>query len=147
MALKTMGLRDAPRFFQSIINQALSEHLGVICAAYLDDIIVVSENEADHATHVELVLEALRKANFKLKKSKCHLFAKFFCISDFDSTRVTRKFSSPADCSHTSPLYTKNSQPNHTKQPKQKDGTNQATKGDHCHKFACGRTRHAILPG
>ena len=70
------GLKQAPDFFQNIINKALGEHIGIRVTIYLDDLCVFSENESQHWHDLELVMKALRQANFKLKKSICHFFCK-----------------------------------------------------------------------
>ena len=68
------GLKNAPAVFQRIINTVLQKQIGKTCFAYLDDVIVFSENPEDHEKHVEDVLVALEKANLKLKSSKCKWF-------------------------------------------------------------------------
>ena len=47
------------------------------CAlAFMDDIIVFSETFEDHVKHLEAVFERLRKANLRLKISKCEFVKK-----------------------------------------------------------------------
>jgi hypothetical protein len=66
-----MGLATAPSVFQRFINSVLAPYLDIFCFAYLDDIIIFSENEQEHDKHVNLILEALEKNNLHLKPSKC----------------------------------------------------------------------------
>lgn len=66
-----MGLATAPSIFQRFINATLAPYLGLFCFAYLDDIIVFSENEQEHERHVTQVLEALEKYKLHLKPIKC----------------------------------------------------------------------------
>jgi hypothetical protein len=54
-------LANAPATFQSYIHQALSRLLDRTCVVYLDDILIYSENEEDHNTHVEEVPDRLIK--------------------------------------------------------------------------------------
>ena len=42
--------------------------------AYLDDIIIFSQNEEEHLKHIETILKKLKKADLKLNESKCHFF-------------------------------------------------------------------------
>ena len=35
--------------------------------AYLDDIIIFSQNEEDHLKHIEVIFQKLKKADLKLK--------------------------------------------------------------------------------
>ena len=44
--------------------------------AYLDDIIIFSQNEEDHLKHIEIIFKKLKKASLKLKESKCDFFKK-----------------------------------------------------------------------
>jgi hypothetical protein len=53
------------------MNDVLFEYLDVFCTAYLDDILIYSENEEEHAHHVALVLEKLRAAGLQADIKKC----------------------------------------------------------------------------
>ena len=44
--------------------------------AYLDDIIIISQNEQEHLKHIEIIFKKLKKAGLKLKESKCDFFKK-----------------------------------------------------------------------
>jgi hypothetical protein len=61
------------------MNNVLFEYLNDFCTAYLDNIIIYSENEAEYTEHVRRVLQRLLKAGlyvdikknkFKVKKTK-----------------------------------------------------------------------------
>jgi transposase InsO family protein len=65
------GLANAPATFQSYIDRALADLKDVICVAYLDDIVIFSQNEKDHKEHVRTVLERLRTYKLYAKVSKC----------------------------------------------------------------------------
>jgi transposase InsO family protein len=65
------GLTNAPATFQALINNVLRKHLDMFVIAYLDDILIYSENEADHVKHVQMVLDCLDKYHLRLKPSKC----------------------------------------------------------------------------
>ena len=66
------GLAQAPAYFQKLMNKVLK---GLdFCMAYLDDIIIFSKTEEEHLHHIEVVLERLKEAQLKLKKSKCEFF-------------------------------------------------------------------------
>lgn len=66
-----MGLATAPSIFQRFINATLAPFLGIFCFAYLDDIIIFSDDEKKHDKHTEQVLDALAKAGLHLKPAKC----------------------------------------------------------------------------
>ena len=65
------GLTNAPATFQAYINEALGDLLDVICVVYLDDILIFSKSETEHAEHVRQVLERLRQYSLYVKLSKC----------------------------------------------------------------------------
>jgi hypothetical protein len=65
------GLTNAPASFQHFINDVLRPYLDVFVTAYLDDILIYSDNLNDHRNHVLKVLEALSKAGLHLKPEKC----------------------------------------------------------------------------
>ena len=65
------GLANAPATFQSYINRALREYLDVFCIAYLDDILIFSDNEEVHEEHVRMVLGRLRQFRLFGKLVKC----------------------------------------------------------------------------
>jgi len=55
-------LTNAPATFQAYINDALRPFVDRFCTAYLDDILIYSENEEQHIEHIKQILEALTKA-------------------------------------------------------------------------------------
>ena len=62
----------SPSYFQQLMNQVLQ---GLDFAiAYLDDIIIFSNNEVEHLQHLETVFKRLKYAGLKLKESKCDFF-------------------------------------------------------------------------
>ena len=68
------GLAQAPSYFQNLMNKILN---GLnFTLAYLDDIIIFSETAEQHLKHIQIVLNRLRQAKLKLKKSKCAFFKK-----------------------------------------------------------------------
>lgn len=68
------GLKNAPAIFQRTLDDILNEYIGKFCQVYVDDIIIYSKNEADHAKHIETIFETLRKANMKVQLDKCKFF-------------------------------------------------------------------------
>jgi RNase H-like domain found in reverse transcriptase/Reverse transcriptase (RNA-dependent DNA polymerase) len=59
------GLSNGPASFQRYINDALARHLDQFCTAYMDDILIYSDNIHQHREHVRSVLQALRKAGLQ----------------------------------------------------------------------------------
>ena len=69
------GLTNGPATYQRYMNDVLFEYLDDFYTAYLDDILIYSENQAEHEEHVKKVLERLRKAGLQadIKKSEFHV--------------------------------------------------------------------------
>src|SRR5450432_1544087 len=66
------GLTNGPATYQRYMNDVLFDFLDDFCTAYLDDILIYSENPKEHEGHVRKVLERLRKAGLQadIKKSE-----------------------------------------------------------------------------
>lgn len=65
------GLANAPSTFQRYINWILREYLDIFCSAYVDDILIFSDDLRTHRTHVETVLKCLRDAGLRADIDKC----------------------------------------------------------------------------
>ncbi|QRW07646.1 Retrotransposable element Tf2 protein [Ceratobasidium sp. AG-Ba] len=70
------GLKNAPAVLQRMMNDIFRHLLGVTVVVYMDDILIFSEKEEDHAEHVKEVLKILRENNLYAKLSKCEFFVK-----------------------------------------------------------------------
>ena len=66
-----LGLTNAPATFQRWINSTLNRYLDICCLVYLDDILIYSNDLAQHKKDVRNIMETIRKAGMKLKPSKC----------------------------------------------------------------------------
>ena len=68
------GLRNAPATFQRFMNMMLSSSdpaLRQCVMAYLDDVVIFSNNVEEHAEQLKSVLAMLSRHGLKLKLSKC----------------------------------------------------------------------------
>jgi len=66
------GLRNAGATYQRMMNKVYNkELLGDILEVYMDDMIVKSKEEIDHAAHLKRVFEQTRKCNMRLNPEKC----------------------------------------------------------------------------
>ena len=54
------GLTNTPASFQRFINEVLREHLDIFVIAYLDDILIFSENYDEHIEHIRKVLKKIK---------------------------------------------------------------------------------------
>jgi len=53
------------------MNSMLRDGLDSFCCVYLDDILVFSRNEMEHAQHLKWVFNRLRAHNLRVKQAKC----------------------------------------------------------------------------
>ena len=65
------GLTNGPATYQRYMNDILFDYLDDFCSVYLDDVLVYSENEAEHELHVKKVLQRLRDAGLQVDIRKC----------------------------------------------------------------------------
>ena len=65
------GLTNAPTTFCTLMNQVFKDYLDKFVVVYLDDIMVYSSILEEHAHHLRLVFEALRKEQLYVKREKC----------------------------------------------------------------------------
>jgi hypothetical protein len=92
------GLMNAPASFQHFINNILRPYLDIFVTAYLNDILIYSDNLDEYHIHVQKVLQALSDANLHLKPKKCEFhwqevkYLGFIISTDgtkMDPTKVT----------------------------------------------------------
>ena len=55
------GLRNAPATFMCLMNSVFSRYLDKFVLVFLDDILIYSKNEEEHAEHLRLTLQLLRE--------------------------------------------------------------------------------------
>ncbi|XP_031782109.1 uncharacterized protein K02A2.6-like [Nasonia vitripennis] len=67
----SLGLRNAAQSLQRAMDQLLRDL--PFARAYLDDIIVASNNEEEHVGHLRTLFDVLRAANIKVNPEKCVL--------------------------------------------------------------------------
>jgi hypothetical protein len=56
------GLVNAPSTFQHYVNDILRPYLDIFCTAYIDDILIYSDNIEEYKKYVRLVIEACKEA-------------------------------------------------------------------------------------
>jgi len=57
----SFGLTNAPAYFMYLMNSVFMLELDNFIVVFIDDILVYSENEEEHAEHVRIVLPRLRE--------------------------------------------------------------------------------------
>src|SRR6266498_260538 len=72
----SFGLTNAPAFFMYLMNSVFMKELDKFMVVFLDDIMVYSKDEAEHAEHLRVVLSRLREHKLYAKFSKCAFWLK-----------------------------------------------------------------------
>jgi hypothetical protein len=72
----SFGLTNAPTYFMYMMNKVFMEYLDKFVVVFIDDILVYSKNEEEHAAHLRLVLQKLREHKLYAKRSKCDFWLK-----------------------------------------------------------------------
>ena len=67
-------LTNALATYQALINNVLRAHLDLIVIAYLDNILIYSENKKEYIQYVQDVLKYLSRANLLLKPKKYRFY-------------------------------------------------------------------------
>ena len=65
------GLTNAPTAFMDLMNRVFKKYLDKFLIVFIDDILIYSQTEDDHAEHLRIALEVLRREKLYAKFSKC----------------------------------------------------------------------------
>jgi hypothetical protein len=70
----SFGLTNAPAHFMYLMNLVFMQELDKFIVVFIDDILVYSQNEKEHAEHLRIVLTRLRDNQLYAKFSKCEFW-------------------------------------------------------------------------
>ena len=70
----SFGLTNAPAFFMYLMNSVFMSELDKFVVVFIDDILIYSKNDEEHAQHLWIVLARLREHKLYAKFSKCELW-------------------------------------------------------------------------
>src|SRR3954462_4617787 len=70
----SFGLTNAPATFLRLMNSIFMEYLEKFVVVYLNDSLIYSKNDEEHAEHLRLVLMKLREHRLYAKFSKCEFW-------------------------------------------------------------------------
>ena len=70
----SFGLTNAPTAFIDLMNHVFRPYVDLFVVVFIDDILVYSKDREDHDTHLQVVLETLRKEQLYAKLSKCEFW-------------------------------------------------------------------------
>ncbi|GKB45556.1 putative reverse transcriptase domain-containing protein, partial [Tanacetum coccineum] len=65
------GLTNAPAVFMDLMNRVCKPYLDKFVIVFIDDILIYSHNKKEHANHLRIILELLKKDKLYAKFSKC----------------------------------------------------------------------------
>jgi hypothetical protein len=70
------GVTDAPTGFMEYINRIFHSYLDRFVVVFINDILVFSKSEDEHAEHLRIVLRTLQEKKLYAKLSKCEFWLK-----------------------------------------------------------------------
>jgi hypothetical protein len=70
----SFGLTNAPAYFMYLMNSVFMPELDKFVVVFIDDILIYSKSEEDHADHIRAVLQRLRDHHLYAKFSKCEFW-------------------------------------------------------------------------
>ena len=70
----SFGLTNALAYFMYLMNSVFMPKLDKFVVVFIDDILIYSKNEEDHANHLRVVLQRLRDHRLYAKFSKCEFW-------------------------------------------------------------------------
>ena len=70
----SFGLTNAPAFFMYLMNSVFMPKLDKFVVVFIDDILIHSKNNEEHAHHLRIVLTRLREPKLYAKFSKCEFW-------------------------------------------------------------------------
>ena len=72
----SFGLTNAPAHFMYLMNSVFMLELDKFVVVFIDDILIYSKNEEEHAEHLRIVLQRLREHKLYAKFTKCEFWLK-----------------------------------------------------------------------
>ncbi|GKA90590.1 putative reverse transcriptase domain-containing protein [Tanacetum coccineum] len=82
------GLTNAPAVFMDMMNRVCKPYLDKFVIVFIDDILIYSKSKEEHAEHLKLILELLKKEELYAKFLKCD----FWCQGLAGYTQKNVKF-------------------------------------------------------
>ncbi|GJU92831.1 putative reverse transcriptase domain-containing protein [Tanacetum coccineum] len=68
------GLTNAPAVFMDLMNWVCKPYMDKFVILFIDDILIYSKSKEEHAEHLKLILELLKKEELYAKFSKCEFW-------------------------------------------------------------------------
>nr|GEU51459.1 putative reverse transcriptase domain-containing protein [Tanacetum cinerariifolium] len=74
LQVMSFGLTNAPTIFIDLMNRVCKPYLDKFMNVLIDDILIYSKSEEEHAEHLKLILELLKKEELYAKFPKCEFW-------------------------------------------------------------------------
>jgi hypothetical protein len=75
-SVMSFGVTNAPGVFMEYMNRIFHPYLDKFVVVFIDDILVYSKSEVEHAEHLKVVLQTLKDKKLYAKLSKCEFWLK-----------------------------------------------------------------------
>ena len=73
----SFGLNNAPTAFMDLMYRVFKPYLDMFVIIFIDDILIYSKNEEDHASYLRIVLQTLKDRELYAKFSTCEFWLEF----------------------------------------------------------------------
>jgi hypothetical protein len=70
----SFDLANAPAFFMNLMSSVFMDYLDKFVVVFIDDILIYSQSEEEHANHLRMVLQRLQEHQLYAKLSKCEFW-------------------------------------------------------------------------
>jgi hypothetical protein len=74
--MMSFGLTNSLTYIMDLMNKVFMEYLDKFVIVFINDILVCTKDEKEHAEHLRLVLQKLRDHRLYNKLSKCEFWIK-----------------------------------------------------------------------
>jgi hypothetical protein len=74
LLVMSFGLTNAPAYFMYLMNSVFMPELDKFVVVFIDDILIYSKTDGDHANHLRIILQRLRDHRLYAKFSKCEFW-------------------------------------------------------------------------
>jgi len=68
------GLTNAPATFMDLMNRVFTQYLDLVVIVLIDEILIYSCNEEEHASHLRVILQTLKDRQLFAKFNKCEFW-------------------------------------------------------------------------
>ena len=78
----SLGLTNASVDFMDLMNRVFKQYLDLFVIVFIDDILIYSRSEEEHASHLRVVLQNLKDRQLFAKFNKCEFWLQYVTFLD-----------------------------------------------------------------